>query len=80
MRRRGFISLLGSVATWPFAARAQQQPAMPVIGFLGASTPSSWAPWTAAFLKGYVSVGGSMAARSKSSIVGLRDEASATRK
>jgi len=56
MRRREFIAFLGGAAAWPLAARTQQT-AIPMVGFLGTTTPDDFADRVAAFREGLKEAG-----------------------
>ena len=51
-RRELLAALGGAAASWPLAARAQQQPAMPVIGFLSGGSPTGYASGVVGFRTG----------------------------
>jgi putative tryptophan/tyrosine transport system substrate-binding protein len=51
LKRRQFITLLGSAAAWPLAARAQQ-PAVPVVGVVGGGSAGEFAREISGFRKG----------------------------
>jgi putative ABC transport system substrate-binding protein len=57
LKRRTFITLLGSAPLWPMLARAQQPAAMPVIGFLHGGAPGPNARRLAGFRKGLSEAG-----------------------
>jgi putative ABC transport system substrate-binding protein len=51
MRRREFITMLGSAVVWPAAARGQQ-PTMPVVGFFNGQSPIQFEHLVSAFHRG----------------------------
>ena len=80
MKRREFITLVGgTVAAWPFAARAQQAGKQPTIGFLGAA-PSIESQRIAAFVQRLRELGWTMVATWRLSIAGQRAAMSGTQK
>ena len=56
MRRRHFIGLAGGVAAWPLVAQAQR-PSLPVVGFLGSTSPESYATFASGFQRGLKEAG-----------------------
>jgi putative tryptophan/tyrosine transport system substrate-binding protein len=55
VNRRAFITLLGGAAAWPLAARAQQQPKILRVGFVGMQARES--PLYTNFLKRMAELG-----------------------
>jgi ABC-type uncharacterized transport system substrate-binding protein len=57
MRRRDFITLLGSATAWPLMARAQAPAKRPRITFIGGSSPTPMAKVSGAFIEGMRALG-----------------------
>ena len=58
MQRREFIKFLGgTTATWPLVVYAQQQPVVPVIGYMSSRSPADSTVLVAAFRKGLSEAG-----------------------
>jgi putative tryptophan/tyrosine transport system substrate-binding protein len=57
MIRREFIAGLGSAAAWPLGARAQQRPAMPIVGCLHSESAQAVPLIISGFLQGLTATG-----------------------
>jgi putative tryptophan/tyrosine transport system substrate-binding protein len=58
MKRRESVGLLGAIATWPLAARAQQATAIPTVGVLWhAASSREEQPYFDALIQGFKDLG-----------------------
>jgi putative ABC transport system substrate-binding protein len=57
MKRREFIALVGSAASWPLAAQAQQAPHVPRLGFLALGPASAFTSRVGALREGLRNLG-----------------------
>src|SRR5262245_58819226 len=55
--RRGFVALIGGLAAWPLAARAQQPAKLPMVGFLDSRSPDGLTERVRAFRRGLKDTG-----------------------
>jgi putative ABC transport system substrate-binding protein len=52
MMRRTFIAVFGGAMAWPLLAHAQQQPPLPIVGFLNSASADGYGAMAAAFREG----------------------------
>jgi putative ABC transport system substrate-binding protein len=57
MRRRTFIAAFSGAIAWPLVAHAQQQPALPVVGFLNSASAKNYGLMAVAFKQGLEQAG-----------------------
>jgi putative tryptophan/tyrosine transport system substrate-binding protein len=57
MKRREFITIVGGAAAWPLVVHGQQQPALPVVGFVNNGSPTESLSRLKAFQKGLSETG-----------------------
>jgi putative ABC transport system substrate-binding protein len=57
MKRRTFLTAVSGAMAWPLAARAQQRPPLPIVGFLNSASAKNYGSMAAAFKQGLEETG-----------------------